>query len=116
MSEVNMTNALTSFFFGMLQEISGLHNCLHLEKLFLYDNNIHQITNLEMLVNLCVLWLNKNQISDIKVDYVYIWRYCKCAAIATPVFYTFFFSQGLDSLVNLEELNLADNAIETLGR
>lgn len=25
-------------------------------------------------------------------------------------------SQGLNSLVNLEELNLADNAIETLGR
>jgi len=43
---------------------------VHLLKLYLYDNNIQQITNLEMLVDLQVLWLNKNQISDIQVAYL----------------------------------------------
>ncbi len=94
---------------------------MHLQKLFLYDNSIQQITNLEMLVNLHVLWLNKNQIADIQVAYVYeILRYCKLnfkvCYICIYAFVLQLILQGLNSLVNLKELNLADNAVETLGR
>lgn len=51
----------------LLQEIAGLQNCLQLEKLYLYDNQIYEITNLEMQSNLEVLWLNNNCITQIQV-------------------------------------------------
>lgn len=50
-----------------LQEISGLDKCLQLKKLYLYDNQIHEISNVEFLINLDVLWLNSNSISRIQV-------------------------------------------------
>ncbi len=50
-----------------LQGISGLHNCLQLEKLYLYDNQICGIKNLELQINLEVLWLNNNCITQIQV-------------------------------------------------
>lgn len=49
------------------QGISGLQNCLQLQKLYLYDNEICEMTNLELQVNLEVLWLNNNSITIIKV-------------------------------------------------
>ncbi|TNN84206.1 Leucine-rich repeat-containing protein 9 [Liparis tanakae] len=72
----------------MLQGVSGLQNCLQLEKLYLYDNQICEIKNLELQINLEVLWLNNNCITQIK---------------------------GLNTLHNLKELNLADNNIEKIG-
>lgn len=51
----------------IFQGISGLHNCLLLEKLYLYDNQICEIKNLELQINLEVLWLNNNCITQIKV-------------------------------------------------
>lgn len=47
--------------------MSGLQNCLELVKLYLYDNQISEIKNLELQVNLEVLWLNNNCISEIQV-------------------------------------------------
>lgn len=49
------------------QEVSGLHNCLQLQKLYLFDNHISEIANLELLVNLEVLWLNSNHITKTEV-------------------------------------------------
>lgn len=49
------------------QEISGLQNCLQLEKLYLYDNQICEIKNLELQTSLEVLWLNDNCITQIQV-------------------------------------------------
>uniref|UniRef100_A0A3B4DQA9 Leucine rich repeat containing 9 n=1 Tax=Pygocentrus nattereri TaxID=42514 RepID=A0A3B4DQA9_PYGNA len=69
-------------------KISGLENCLQLQKLFLYDNKISKISSLELLINLQVLWLNSNCVSEI---------------------------EGLSTLENLKELNLADNLIQNIG-
>lgn len=55
------------FFVYFFQGISGLQNCVQLEKLYLYDNQICEIKNLELQVNLEVLWLNNNHISHIQV-------------------------------------------------
>lgn len=52
----------------VLQEISGLQKCMQLQKLFLYDNKISEMSELESLRNLNVLWLNSNIISEIKVS------------------------------------------------
>lgn len=53
--------------FSLLQEISGLQNCLQLEKLYLYENKISEIKNLDLQVHLEVLWINNNCITKIKV-------------------------------------------------
>ncbi|CAB1335268.1 unnamed protein product [Coregonus sp. 'balchen'] len=65
-----------------------LTNCHQLQKLYIYDNQISKIENLESLVNLQVLWLNNNFITHI---------------------------EGLNTLQKLRELNLADNNIEKIG-
>ncbi|XP_014834760.1 PREDICTED: leucine-rich repeat-containing protein 9-like [Poecilia mexicana] len=69
-------------------EISGLQNCNLLERLYLYDNQIQEIKNLELQVNVTNLWLNNNCITKI---------------------------QGLNLMKNLRELNLSDNFIEKIG-
>lgn len=56
-----------NFIFSQLQEISGFQNCLQLEKLYLYDNQICEINNLELQINIEVLWLNNNSITQIQV-------------------------------------------------
>ena len=48
------------------KKIEGLKNCRNLKKLFLYSNRLTRIQNLEQL-NLDVLWLNDNKISEIEV-------------------------------------------------
>lgn len=53
--------------FSELQEISGLQNCLQLKKLYLYDNEICEIKNLELQINVEVLWLSSNCITQIQV-------------------------------------------------
>uniref|UniRef100_A0A3Q2CL09 Leucine rich repeat containing 72 n=1 Tax=Cyprinodon variegatus TaxID=28743 RepID=A0A3Q2CL09_CYPVA len=69
-------------------DISLLQKCDQLKKLYLYDNQIREIKNLELQGNLPVLWLNNNCITKI---------------------------QGLNTMNNLSELNLSDNAIEKIG-
>ena len=52
----------------VLQDITGLENCVLIEKLYLYENKISKIQNLQMLSNLQVLWLNNNCIRAIEVN------------------------------------------------
>lgn len=52
---------------SLLQEISGLQKCNQLERLYLYDNQIQEIKNLELQVNVTNLWLNNNCITKIQV-------------------------------------------------
>lgn len=49
------------------QKISGLQHCPDLKKVYLYDNKITEIKNLKFHVNIEVLWLNNNYISQIQV-------------------------------------------------
>lgn len=60
---------------SFLQEISGLQTCNQLERLYLYDNQIQEIKNLELQVNLTTLWLNNNCITKIQVG---IMNYVHC--------------------------------------
>lgn len=66
--------------FSLLQEISGLQNCLQLEKLYLYENKISEIKNLDLQVHLEVLWINNNCITKIKVRVVAPLLFCVCNA------------------------------------
>lgn len=52
-----------------LKEISGLQTCIRLQKLYLYDNKISKIENLEKLENLKVLWLSNNCIALVEVSF-----------------------------------------------
>lgn len=51
----------------LLQEIRGLQNCPELKKLYLYDNQISEIKNLDAQMGVEILWLNNNRISHIQV-------------------------------------------------
>lgn len=66
--QVQFSTDLSLFFYVLFsQEISGLQKCLRLKKLYLYDNHISEIKNLKLQVDLEVLWLNNNCISQIQV-------------------------------------------------
>jgi Leucine-rich repeat (LRR) protein len=69
-----------------LSKIQGLPN--NLTNLYLYSNQIQQITGLDNLKKLQVLWLNDNKITTLS---------------------------GLESLKNLTELHIANNQISSIG-
>lgn len=50
------------------QKIECLQHVTHLQKLYLYSNEISRIENLEYLSELEVLWLHGNKIKDIEVS------------------------------------------------
>lgn len=66
----------------ILQGISGLQNCVQLKKIYIYDNHICEINNLELLINLEVLWLNHNCITQIQVCTIhYELSVCLCSIV-----------------------------------
>lgn len=80
-----------------------------MKKLFLYTNQITKIENLEQL-NLEILWLNDNKISQIEVTNL---NYKKSHQYHFDKRKTNF--QGFSHMTKLVELNLSQNRITTIG-
>jgi Leucine-rich repeat (LRR) protein len=55
-------------FFFLLQKIENLEANKNLRKLYLYGNQISIIDKLDHLVELEILWLNNNCITNIEVN------------------------------------------------
>ena len=57
-----------AIFFFFFQKIENLEEKKNLRKLYLYGNQISIIDKLEHLVELEILWLNNNCITNIEVN------------------------------------------------
>ena len=90
-----------------LTAIGGLERCTKLTELYLYSNSIGQIEGLDTLVNLEVLWLQENRITEVK-------GLQNCPKLRTLSLASNLIESvcgRLDNQVALEDLNLACNKI-----
>jgi Leucine-rich repeat (LRR) protein len=119
---------------NVISRIEGLHSCTHLKELKLYSNKISRIEGLNKLKQLCHLTLQHNRIETIgsglqslqklkrlRLDYNCLTRvshheFTGCPQLSHLDLSNNFLEtvEGLDSLVQLEEIRLSNNKLTAM--